>query len=100
MNLLGCFKIKPKIKLNLDNIATYFKEFYNDWLIVGNEDDFIPETEIFAAFRAYLPEHLIANDQIIGLGGKYTMLNCFPELIWKDNGLYGIRFSQFKPRNI
>lgn len=81
----------------LGNVARYFKEFYDDWLEVGDEDDFIPEAEIFAAFRAHLPKDVRANDQIIGPGGKYTMLKSLPELSWKDNGLYGVKFSQFKP---
>jgi hypothetical protein len=45
------------------------------------------------------PEDVYANDQIIGPGGKYTMLKSLPELAWKDNGIYGVKFSQFKPRS-
>lgn len=84
--------------VHIGNVAQYFKAFYDEWLTVGDEDDFIPEAEIFKAFHAHLPTDVFANDQIIGPGGKYTMLSSLPELVWKDNGLYGVKFSQFKPR--
>jgi hypothetical protein len=93
------FKPKPLKYVWLGNVDRYFKAFYDEWLTVGDEDDFIPEVEIFAAFRAHLPKDVYANDQIIGLGGKYTMLKSLPELAWKDNGIYGLKFSQFKPRS-
>jgi len=92
-----CFKVSDSV--HIGNVADYFKAFYDEWLTVGDEDDFIPEAEIFTAFRAHLPKDTYANDQIIGPGGKYTMLSSLPELAWKDNGLYGVKFSQFKPRS-
>lgn len=92
-----CCFFRPKYSdvVRLENVAQYFKAFYDDWLTAGDEDDFIPEAVIFTSFRAHLPKNVLANDQIIGPGGKYTMLSSLPDLSWKDNGLYGVRF---KPR--
>ena len=79
--------------IGLYNVAGYFDDFYENYIEVGGVDDFIPEYQLLTSIRANLPPGIIDPNHVIGNGGKYTMLGNHNELIWKDGGIYGIKWK-------